>query len=549
MARQYKVRLGDGTLLAVDLVGLRAWLHDDKARVQRVGSRRWRTLKEMIEAETAKAAADAARPRPSEPPTPKPEPPRPPDASVPKPDDAVAKPGHNMPILPPDGLEEEIAGAAGPAEEEIPIPAEEEEFAIPPDEEVAIPTEPTELPALARSTPVEPLATVVAKPVAPIASKRPVAVPKPPIAVAKPPAAAARPPAAPAPPKTAPPRQEERPRPLEPFDLGDVARSVVTAPFVGFTPPRSMRPSVPDDGMPIIPFRPLEEEEPAEEELEELDLIEEKQPVRIHIPQIHMPHIHIPPAAQHLLDSASSWLTRVTAPRPPGREPLPPPPSLSELPILRLAPLEEDLGPRRPWPKRQLLIVAAVLGGLGLVAVAVAWLPRLEWLTRKAPAPAPVLTPRPQETAPPLPPELQLAAEQLPHLAPETIRLVASSIDLGRPPDPPEVFRRADVAATRGVSALTEDEARELRSLKSSAVGALRPIDRERVLAYDRVTVGRDLMLGEDARVLRLYARGVRALPAPRRERLQVLLGKAIAATLVRNAPRTDAAPRTPETP
>ena len=30
-----------------------------------------------------------------------------------------------MPILPPDGLEEEIAGAAGPAEEEIPIPAHE----------------------------------------------------------------------------------------------------------------------------------------------------------------------------------------------------------------------------------------------------------------------------------------------------------------------------------------------------------------------------------------------------------------------------------------
>ena len=164
-------------------------------------------------------------------------------------------------------------------------------------------------------------------------------------------------------------------------------------------------------------------------------------------------------------------------------------------------------------------------------------------------APAPAATPSPPATEPTLPPELQVAAEQLPHLAPETIRLVASSIDLGRPPDPPEVFRRADVAATRGVSALTEDEARELRSLKSSAVGALRPIDRERVLAYDRVTVGRDLMLGEDARVLRLYARGVRALPAPRRERLQVLLGKAIAATLVRNAPRTDAAPRTPETP
>src|SRR5712691_4938838 len=249
--------------------------------------------------------------------------------------------------------------------------------------------------------------------------------------------------------------------------------------------------------------------------LDALDLIEEKEPVRIHIPTIH-----IPPVAQHRLDSASSWLTRVTAPRPPRPEPLKPPPPVSELPSLRLAPLEEGRGQRSPWPKRQLLIVAAVLGGLGLVATALAWLPRLEWLTRKATvAPAPAATPSLQAPEPPLPPELQLAAEQLPHLAPETIRLVASTIDIGRPPDPPEVFRRADVAANRGASALTQDEARELRSLKSAAVGALRPVERERVLAYGRVTVGRDLMLGEDARVLLLYARAVRTLSTARRER------------------------------
>jgi len=504
MARQYKLRLGDGTLLAVDLVGLRAWLHDDKARVQRVGSHRWRTLKEMIEAETAKAAADAARPRPSEPPTPKPQPQPARADSVAEPDAAAAaKPGHNVPILPPEGLEEAAAAIAPSEEEEVPIPTEEEEFAIPPDEEVAIPTEPTDLPALAQSTAVEPLAAIVERPVAPAASKAAVAMPKPPVI------------------------------PLEPIDLGDVARSVVTAPFVGFTPRRSTRPAAHDDGMPVIAFKPLDDEEPAAEELEELDLIEEKEPVRI----------HIPPAAQHLLDSASSWLTRVTTPRPPRPEPLLPPPPLSELPSLRLAPLEGERGPSRPWPKRQLLIVAAVLGGLGLVATALAWLPRLEWLIRKAPvAPAPVATPSPQDAKPPLPPELQVAAEQLPHLAPETIRLVASTIDLGRPPDPPEVFRRADVAARRGAPALTEDETRELRSLKSAVVGALRPVDRERVLAYERVTVGRDLMLGEDARVLRLYARGVNALSTPRRDRLQALLGKSIAAALT----RTTAAPPPP---
>jgi hypothetical protein len=228
-----------------------------------------------------------------------------------------------------------------------------------------------------------------------------------------------------------------------------------------------------------------------------------------------------------------------------------PPPPISELPSLRFAalPPDEVRDQKRPWPKRQLLTVAAVLGGLGLVAIALAWLPRLEWLTRKSPVvPAAAATPNLPPPEPTLPPELQVAAEQLPHLAPETIRLVTSTIDLGRPPDPPEIFRRADVAANRGASILTEDETRELRTLKSAVVGALRSVDRERVLAYDRVTVGRDLMLGEDARVLRLYARGVRALPPPRRERLQALLGKAIAAALVRTAPRSDAPPPTPET-
>ncbi|HVD78010.1 MAG TPA: hypothetical protein VNH43_10380, partial [Vicinamibacteria bacterium] len=314
MARQYKLRLGDGTLLAVDLVGLRAWLHDDKARVQRVGSRRWRTLKEMIEAETAKAAADAARPRPSDTPSPRPEPPPGPRDRIPK-DDAVAQPGHNVPILPSEEVEEEeFAAAIAAPEEEVSIPVEEEEVVIPPDEEVAIPTGFTEVPALARSAAVEPLAAAVAKPVAP-APKPAAPVPKPaapvqkpatPAPVAKPVAPAPKPPAAIVPPKPPPPPAPAV-APRESFDLGDVARSAVTGSFAGFTPPRPTRPPTPDDGMPIIPFKPLDDDEPAEEELQELHLIEEKEPAGIHIPAIH-----IPPAAQHLIDSASTWLTRVT---------------------------------------------------------------------------------------------------------------------------------------------------------------------------------------------------------------------------------------------
>jgi len=45
------------------------------------------------------------------------------------------------------------------------------------------------------------------------------------------------------------------------IDLGDVARSAVGVPFAGFTPPRIARPPGLDDDMPIIPLKPLDEEE------------------------------------------------------------------------------------------------------------------------------------------------------------------------------------------------------------------------------------------------------------------------------------------------
>jgi len=550
MARQYKLRLGDGTLLAVDLVGLRAWLHDADARVQRVGSRRWRTLKDMIEAETVAAAARAAAPRPEPPPpTPAPEesvePPTPAVARCEEPEEPAARPGANVPMLPPEALDEPPAvPVAVSAEQEIQIPAEQE-IEIPADEEVAIPPEPE----IAKPRP---------KPPIPPAPKTPIP-PPPPAVVAKPAPPVAKPAPAVVPSRVAPlPVEDEPVVPLASIDLGDVARSAVTGPFAEFQstraafhparvefpparaefpPPRVTRPHGADDGLPIIPLKPLDEEE--EDILEELDLVEEHEPPRI--PTLPP----LAPIAKTLLDSASAWVSRVTAPRPPRPEPVPPPTPISELPSLRLAPLEEDRREPLVFPKRKILIGAAAIAGLALVGTTAVWVSSLGLFTRKVPpaAPAPASTPAPPEIAPPVPPELQAAVEQLPHLAPDTIRLVASTVEPG-PADPPEVFRRAQLAANRGVSALAPEEAQELRSLRGSVVGALRSVDRERVLAYDRVTAGRDLLLGEDARVSRLYARGVRALSAPRRERLQVLLGKAIAASLARSAPRAEAAPR-----
>jgi hypothetical protein len=156
-----------------------------------------------------------------------------------------------------------------------------------------------------------------------------------------------------------------------------------------------------------------------------------------------------------------------------------------------------------------------------------------------APAP-PTLPPAPE--VPPPPPEVAAAIERLPHLAPETIQLVVSTSRYAAP-DPPEVFRLAYLAADRGASSLTDEEARELRELRSAVLGSLRSVDRNRVLAYGRMTAGRDLLVAEDAKVLALYSRGVRALPPPRRERLQALLGRAIAVAL-KDAPRATPLPR-----
>jgi len=568
--------------------------------VQRVGSRRWRTLKEMIEAETAAAAAKEAAPRPAPPPPPAPKPAEPP-ARVAEPEEAAATPGANVPILPPEALDESeaVTAAAAAAEEEIEIPAEQE-IAIPVDQEIAIPVEPEIAKPMARAPvppppktpipppprPVAPLPTLspaggegrvrgapqvvdlgdVARsaaetvplppvpPVPPVPPRPAVAAPAPPAAkpapaIAKPAPPTAKPAPAALKPIAPPPPERLEVVPLAAIDLGDVARSAVTVPFAGFTPPRIARPPGLHDDMPIIPLKPLDEEE-EEDVLEELDLIEEPPPQKLPalpslapIAKTLTPIAQtLTPIAKTLLGNASAWVTRVTAPRPPRPETLPPPP-ISELPSLRLAPLEEERGKVRSFPIRKILIGAAAATGLVVVGAGAVWLSSLGLFTRKSapPTPAPAAAPSPQDTAPPVPPELQAAADQLPHLAPQTIKLVSSVIEPG-PPEPPEVFRRAQLAAKQGAAALPPEEAQELRSLRNAVVGSLRSVDRERVLAYDRVTAGRDLMVGEDARVLRLYARGVRSLSPPRRERLQVLLGKAIAASLGRTPVRVEAA-------
>ncbi|HKN48446.1 MAG TPA: hypothetical protein VJ144_10800 [Candidatus Polarisedimenticolia bacterium] len=63
-------------------------------------------------------------------------------------------------------------------------------------------------------------------------------------------------------------------------------------------------------------------------------------------------------------------------------------------------------------------------------------------------------------------------------------------------------------------------------------MATLRPADRGRLRDYERVRGLRATLPSEDRAALGVFARGTRALPPARRERLQALLGKAVAAGL-----------------
>jgi hypothetical protein len=183
------------------------------------------------------------------------------------------------------------------------------------------------------------------------------------------------------------------------------------------------------------------------------------------------------------------------------------------------------------WTKRSALIAGLVAGGIIVVLSGEAWFPAVARLgqmmfsgTEHVPSPGQTAE---QQLA------LRAATQQLPQLAPDTIRILLSSSPSGVL-DPPEVFQLAGDAADRGRSALTPREAKELKALQRDLVRTLRPAERQSVREYDRARSAGVVFVSEKRHVLELCARGARALPPPRRERLQVLLGKAISAGLVR---------------
>jgi hypothetical protein len=313
-----------------------------------------------------------------------------------------------------------------------------------------------------------------------------------------------------------------------------------TGPCGGYTERRSTA----DDGLPIIPLKPLEGGE-------------------------------APPRTattrRKLYRWASGWIDRLTArvgrlarqdrprptvppeepaaPRAAGpapREPLKPPPPTSELPVLRFADVDESRDAEDVyeaeegeslfhaawlWTKRIVVMTGLVTGGVLAALTWEAWFPKAAQLGQM------LFTEidrqvRSRDQAERQQRALLEATQQLPHLAPETIQLVLSSSPSGVL-DPPEVFQRAFAAADRGLSALTSKEAEELRALRRELLDTLSPAERERVREYDVARARRVTFTFEDRAALEPFARGARALPARSRERVQALLGKAIGAGIV----------------
>jgi hypothetical protein len=175
-----------------------------------------------------------------------------------------------------------------------------------------------------------------------------------------------------------------------------------------------------------------------------------------------------------------------------------------------------------PWTKRLVVMSCLAAGGLFAALTSETWVPKT--------VPGRLLV---SKTDP-----LKQSRERLPHLAPETIRLVLAKSATGVL-DPPAVFRVTCDAVDRGSWALTPDEAQELRALRRELLDALLPSEAERVLEYDDARARRATLPFENRAALDLFARGARALPSRSRARLQLLFGKAVAAHL-----RADGAPR-----
>ena len=622
MLQRYKLRLGDGTVLGVDHQGLRTWAVDGKAMVQAADSHQWYPLREFLAAEYV-AARRAARLRAREPLP----------VGTPRP----------LPLVYPTPREDKAPPQAAPAPSELPPFIDESSEIQVLAEPAPFIAEPPVVQVLAEEPDVQALAEDPAD--APILAEEPAAavggyaeqtwIPdEGPSAIAPPldDGDEADPGAAPfsagdaveplfidalVPSRESdsqpsmleedfpsmggaslPPAAPSAPKPLESSIAGPrpslqpLADDLATG---GTGAAKEAR--KPDDGLPIIPLKPLDDESPSAaglgtyegrpDEIEEAPRRSELEETLIRwfvrgisaydalltgwfnrlaprpgsiSPGGRAPHtadpvgsiplappVGVPPNVGALAEEPMGARNESIPPRSIedllSHEPLKPPPPLRELPVLRLVDIPEpaedgDVYGRESrlsvawrWTKRMLVTSALLAGGLFAALSWKTWVPRAEVLGRA------VFTrierikesrehrERQQQA-------LQEATERLPHLAPQTLRLLMANSPTGIL-DPPEMFRLASEAADRGLKALTSGEVRELKELRGELLKGLRPSERERVREYDAARARRLVFPFEGRDVVELFGRGAYALPQESRERLQELFAKAIAAGLV----------------
>lgn len=654
----YKLRLGDGTVLAVDFGSLATWLVDRKAMVQEEGSSQWYSLHEYLAAQRV-AAQRATRKAPSSGPLPL-IPPPPKDQPIRKPQSTPAPSGRDaLPLIPPPPKDQPIrkpetpVTPAPPAAERVAPPVALTPAPAVPLAPLPVPLQPASEPARGREEPLLPpsdegVPLLAIAEAASVASPLPEAPP--PVVVKVHEVKVLAEELAPRYPMS--PDDSAPPIPVSPPDEPAIRSAWEPSSRVG--PPVRQPLGVlaedpwggragagsteapgeePGEEAPVIRLKPSDsfdrlpaavesrwpmEDEAGEEhsarapvsdeehwrqlELEELlqkpavaatlralavfggilsQLLDkaarserERQSRRVPAPapagaasglglllgrgrdaverfrqRLHSPpsdtHASTPVPAPPITTSRPDWLEppRFSPPRPAQ----PPPPPLDALPALRLAEVPEpeeteDLYPGGGWggtllpavwlwTKRLVVLAALVVGGTFAALHWERWFPKAGEIGQQALSEID----RRARSAELAKQELQLieeGAERLPHLAPETIRLLSSHAAGGTATETPALFRIASDAADKGLGALSQAEAEELQALRARLLAALRAEGRERLRAYDRARASGAVFASDDSSALALVAEAVRALPPAETERLQLLLGKAITAGL-----------------
>jgi hypothetical protein len=184
-------------------------------------------------------------------------------------------------------------------------------------------------------------------------------------------------------------------------------------------------------------------------------------------------------------------------------------------------------GPLWFWTKR--IVVLGVLGAVGYYL----YLERASWFPKAADVGQIVFNQidkraRARQLGEKQQAALVEATLRLPHLTSPTILMVYGQSPLGVM-DASEVFQLTREATERGIDKLPPADAEELRALQNDLSATLSAPERRRLDEYDLARSRRVIFGFENPYAMNLVAKGARALPSEKLERLRVLLQQAVA--------------------